>query len=186
MTAFEISQLVVLLSTLGFVGYQVRLQSQESRKQSKLQSFQLYHLLVQQYTELLSRADRDADLNQIWELPDAQRKEHLDKAHAARDWGAWYEMRPEEKRGYRYIRYAIETFEQAYLAHQRGWIDDETWQKWRGWMAVWRHARYFKYVFEDSRPRLVSSFVQDFERVTELPTPHIATMGEQEKMSGSS
>lgn len=176
LSVFEFAQLVVLLASLGFVGWQIRLQSQELHNQGKLHSFQLYHLLVQQYVELLHRADTDTDLNQIWERPDDARMAELDAAQQAEHWGAWYAMDPVERRCYRYTRSAIETFEQAYLARQRDWIDGETWSKWLNWMALWKNTRYFRYVFDDAKPRLVESFVADFDKIASIPAPHIRSI----------
>jgi hypothetical protein len=166
---FDFLQIVLLSLSLIFFGYQLFLQRREVSNQVALQSYELYRSLVGQYTELLYRADRDTTLNTIWEPPDTNRMQELDAAQQTRRWGAWYAMTSEEKRCYRYVRYALETFEQTFQVYQRGWIDNETWQKWRGWMAIWRNVRYFNYVFDDTCPRLIESFVNEFHNLAVVP-----------------
>jgi hypothetical protein len=154
----QIIQLVVVGPTLVFLGLQVRLQRQQVEDQVAIHGYKLYRQLVQQYMELLRRADDDDELNCIWEPYDPERHRLLNDAQDSARWGAWYAMTPTEKRCYRLVRAALETFEQTYQLHQKGWIDDATWAKWQGWINLWQGARYFTYVLEDVRPRLISTF----------------------------
>lgn len=164
MTAIiQIIQVVVLGPSLFFVGYQVLLQRRQVLDHTAVEGYKLYHSLAQQYIALLVRSDSDPVLNSIWEPPDELRRSVLDRAQQSRTWGAWYKMNPEEQRCYRLVRSALETFEQTYQLHQKGWIDDETWAKWLSWLDVWRGVRYFDYVLADTRPRLVTSFVMDLD-----------------------
>lgn len=164
---FQIIQAVVLGPSLAFLGIQVLLQRRQVRDQVAIEGYKLYHLLAQQYMELLRRADQNLELNCIWEPVDPKRHRVLNEAQGLARWGAWYAMTPTEKRCYRFVRAALETFEQAHQLHQKGWIDDETWAKWQGWIDIWRNAQYFQYVLEDTRPRLIRSFAATFGTVTQ-------------------
>lgn len=158
----QIIQVVVLGPSLAFLGIQVSLQRRQVRNQAMIQGYDLYRQLTQQYLKLLRRGGDDHELNLIWEPPDPERHCLLNEAQAARRWGAWYAMTPGERRCYRLIREALETFEQAYQVHNKGWIDDETWAKWESWIDIWRTVRYFEYVLEDTRPRLIKDFAAMF------------------------
>lgn len=167
----QVIQVATLAPSLFFVGYQVLLQRRQARHQTDVQRFKLYHLLTQQYADLLLRPDNDPALNGIWEPVAPARAQELDKAQAERLWGAWYTMNDAERRCYRYVRSILETFEQAHQLDSHGWMDGETSTKWREWMAIWPSVRYFKYVFQDSKPRLVATFVErflTFAQVTDL------------------
>jgi hypothetical protein len=154
----QIAQVVVLGPSLFFVGYQVLLQRRQVHDQVAIEGYKLYHLLDQQYVALLLRSDHDPKLDQIWQPPDADRTRVLNKAQRSGLWGAWYAMNSDERRCYRLIRAALETFEQTYQLRQKGWIDEETWHKWEEWVQLWRNVRYFDYVFEDTSPRLIRTF----------------------------
>ncbi|MGH3164311.1 MAG: hypothetical protein ACRDN0_00260 [Trebonia sp.] len=149
--------------SLFFVGYQVLLQRRQVRDHVAVEGYKLYHQLAQQYIALLIRSDSDPALNCIWEPPDEKRRRVLDKAQRSRTWGAWYKMNPVEQRCYRLVRSALETFEQTYQLHQKGWIDDGTWAKWRSRLDAWRNVRYFEYVLADTRPRLVMGFAMELD-----------------------
>ena len=151
-----------VIATLAFLGYQMMLQSRSVRQDSRLRQFELYQSLLNQHTELLKMADRDPVLNEIWEPLPPERRSELDRAQAERDWGAWYVMTPEEQRGYRYTRYAVELFEQAHKVNQYKLMDDEIWDKWISWMEIWPRSRYFKYMFEDNARKFMPSFVADY------------------------
>jgi hypothetical protein len=161
----QLIQVVVLGPSLFFVGYQVLLQRKQVRDQVAIQGYKLYHLLVQQYMEILRRADYNPELNCIWDPVDVQRHSVLEDAQRCRTWGAWYAMTQEERRCYRFVRSALETFEQTHQLHEKGWIDDETWAKWQGWINIWRKARHFDFVFEDTKPRLIKTFAATFGTV---------------------
>jgi hypothetical protein len=167
---FQIIQVVVLGPSLAFLGLQVLLQRRQIHDQIAIEGYKLYHLLAQQYMELLRRADHDQELNCIWEPLDPERSCTLDEAQDSASWGAWHAMTPTERRCYRFVRAALETFEQAYQLHQKGWIDEETWTKWQGWIDIWRKARYFKYVLQDTRPRLIRTFVATLGVVAQSPS----------------
>lgn len=162
----QIIQLVIVGPTLFFLSLQVRLQRQQVHDQVEIHGFTVYHELVQQYLELLRRADDDTELNCIWDPIDPERQQVLNDAQSSMRWGAWYAMTSTEKRCYRLVRAALETFEQAYQLHQKGWIDEETWTKWQGWINIWQNVRYFKYVLEDVRPRLLGSFTATLGTLT--------------------
>lgn len=159
----QLIQVVVLGPSLFFVGYQVLLQHRQVQDHVAVEGHKLYHQLAQQYIALLVRSDSDPALNRIWEPLDERRRRILDKAQQSRTWGAWYKMNPAEQRCYRLVRSALEIFEQTYQLHQKGWIDNETWTKWRSWLDVWRDVRYFDYVLADTRPRLVVSFTRELD-----------------------
>ncbi|MEV3938012.1 hypothetical protein AB0K52_18780 [Glycomyces sp. NPDC049804] len=155
-------QAIGVIVTLAFLGYQMRLQSQALKGDSKLREFELYQSLLNQHTELLKMADQDPALNLIWEPLDPERKRELDAAQASRDWGAWSIMTPDEQRGYRYIRYAIELFEQAHKVNQYGMLDKEIWRKWVSWMEIWPRTRYFTYMWQDNARKFMPSFVDAY------------------------
>jgi hypothetical protein len=163
---FDVLQSLAILGTLIFVGLELRQQGKEIKNQGVLRGFQLYHTLVQQYLDLLARADRDPDLNAVWDALDPAREAELNDSQRSRPWGAWHEMTVAERRCYRLVRNLLETFEQAFVVHQlfheHGWVDDETWEKWRGWMAIWKSSPYFSYVFSDVRPRMIRTFADNF------------------------
>jgi hypothetical protein len=155
-------QSIGVIVTLAFLGYQMRLQAKALKGDSRLRQFELYQSLLNQHTELLKMADEDRVLNLIWSPLDPERKRVLDAAQAARDWGAWSVMTPDEQRGYRYTRYAIELFEQAYKVNQYGMLDEEIWRKWISWMEIWPRTRYFKYMWQDTARKFMPSFVDDY------------------------
>lgn len=157
-----------VIVTLAFLGYQMMLQGRQLKHDSKLRRFEMYQSLLNQHTELLKMADRDPVLNEIWEPLDPNRKRELDAAQAAGDWGAWHIMTLEEQRGYRYTRYAVELFEQAYKLNQFSLLDQEIWDKWISWMEVWPRSRYFAYMFEDNARKFMPSFVGRYWDMVEL------------------
>jgi hypothetical protein len=161
-------QAIGVIITLAFLGYQMMLQGRQLRHDSRLRQFELYQSLLNQHTELLKMADKDPALNEIWEPMDLDRRRELDEAQAERDWGAWYAMTPEEQRGYRYTRYAIELFEQAYKLQQYDLLDREIWDKWISWMEVWPRSRYFTYMFEDNARKFMPSFVDRYWDLVKL------------------
>lgn len=161
---FNVLQLALPILGLVFVGYQLLLQRREQANQVQVQGCLLYQDLANRYADLLHRADEDPVLNDVWEPCDGNRFAVLTQAHQLRPWGAWYAMTHEERRCYRYIRSALEIFEQACVVRKNGWIDDETWAKWQGWMAIWRQASYYSFVMDDSRGRLLAGFVEMMER----------------------
>jgi hypothetical protein len=77
-------------------------------------------------------------------------------------------MNDTERRCYRYTRLMLETFEQAHQVRARGWIDDETWAKWRGWIEIWTDSTYFPFVYEDAKGRLIASFTDEIERARSM------------------
>ena len=163
MDVFQLIQLVVLGPSLIFIGLQVLFQRRQASNQVLVQGHELYYLLTRQYVDLLRESDEKSVLNEIWIKLDENRKSDLDKAQAASTWGAWNNMTIEEKQCYRYVRAAIEILEQTFQLHKKGWIDNETWEKWRGWMALGIQMRFFDYVLEDTKPRLVRSFVAELD-----------------------
>lgn len=172
----QLIQVAVLGPSLFFVGYQVLLQRRQARNHVAVEGYKLYHQLAQQYIALLIRSDSDPALNCIGEAVDEKRRRVLDKAQRSRTWGAWYKMNPAEQRCYRLVRSALETFEQTYQLHQKGWIDDETWAKWQSWLDVWWNVRYLEYVLADVRSRLVKSFVMELDlRYDKKASPSSAT-----------
>ncbi|HSL08799.1 MAG TPA: hypothetical protein VK887_12620 [Pseudonocardiaceae bacterium] len=165
MDVFQLIQIVVLGPSLIFVGLQVLFQRRQAKNQVFVQGHELYYLLSRQYVDLLRESDEKPVLNDVWVDLDENRRRDLDKAQAASTWGAWSAMTAEEKNCYRYVRAAIEIFEQTFQLHKKGWIDDETWIKWRGWIALGVQMRYFDYVLEDTKPRLVKSFVAELDSI---------------------
>ena len=155
-------QAIGVIVTLAFLGYQMRLQAKALKSDSRLRQFELYQSLLNQHTELLKMADNDPVLNMIWAPLDPERKRELDAAQASQDWGAWAVMTPDEQRGYRYTRYAIELFEQAYKVNQYGMLDEEIWRKWVSWMEIWPRTRYFSYMWQDTARKFMPSFVDDY------------------------
>jgi hypothetical protein len=155
-------QAIGVIVTLAFLGYQMRLQAKALKSDSRLRQFELYQSLLNQHTELLKMADNDPVLNMIWAPLDPERKRELDAAQASQDWGAWAVMTQDEQRGYRYTRYAIELFEQAYKVNQYGMLDEEIWRKWVSWMEIWPRTRYFSYMWQDTARKFMPSFVDDY------------------------
>ena len=119
-------------------------------------------------------ASEDAKLNCIWQPLEPGRRKRLDEVQGANRWGAWFEMTDEEKRCYRYTRLALEIFEQAWEVRRRRMIGEDTWCKWEQWLATWSTTRYFPYVLEDSRPRLLAAFCDVVDEVVAVTGPGAA------------
>ena len=163
MDIVQIVTAVVLVLTLIFLAFQVVLQRRQTVNQVLVQGQELYYLLARQYIQLIRESDQNPTLNSVWLKLEQEREHELDEAQAASEWGAWNEMTSAEKQCYRYVRAAIEIFEQTFQLHQKGWIDDETWVKWRGWISLGPKMRYFSYVFADTRPRLIAPFSAELD-----------------------
>lgn len=118
MYALEILTAVVLVLTLIFLGYQVTLQRRQTANQVLVQGHELYFLLAQEYITLIRECDQYPVLNSVWLTLDKERERQLDDAQASAKWGAWTAMTLDEKRCYRYVRAAIEIFEQTFQLHQ--------------------------------------------------------------------
>lgn len=156
-------QAAFVLPTLAFAAYQLKMQRQEMARQRDALGYDVYQRINSQNTEFLWTAAEDPTLDCIWEPMDPARKSELDQAQEARSWGAWHAMNAEERRCYRYTRRAIELVEQSWQIHELGMIDEATWAKWATWGSIWGGTRYFWYVIEDERPRLLSGFVEFLE-----------------------
>ena len=162
LSAVEASAIV---ATLFYVMHEFRLQREELDGQRRALNFQVYQQISERYTDHLWKATDDPELNCIWERLDDERRAELETAQAGSTWGAWATMDLGERKSYRYTRAAFEVFEQAHHVYRLGWLSDETWSKWRGWVAIWIDTRYFPYVWADSCPRFLPSFVDFVETV---------------------
>lgn len=154
----------IVLSLL-FVSFQVRLQRNEVERQRNVLAFEVYQKLSMRYSDLLWMACEKPHLNSIWEPLEAKRKAELDSAQSREEWGAWRIMDDPERESYRYTRLVLELLEQACEIRERRWIDDDTWNKWRAWMTIWKKTAYFVFVFPDSKPRFVPCFVRLLEEL---------------------
>ena len=155
-TILTAAQAFVAIPALIFLGL-------EFQRERKATQFQAYSQVSDAYAaHLWLAADREnADLDTIWEPwgDDEPRRQALQAKQDAGPWGAWYAMEPHERRCYRYTRGALEIFERAWHLHEKDVISDETWEKWVGWIVIWKNnTRYFEWVFEDTRKRLITKF----------------------------
>jgi hypothetical protein len=166
-----------LLATLIFLGRQFRLQKEELTANRQAVDFQTYQQISQRYSEILLMASEDPELNCIWDPLDPDRREELDAAQAAKLWGAWDVMTLTERKCYRYIRTAFETFEQAHEVYCQGTLPADTWKKWRAWIEIWISTRYYPYAIEDAKPRFVPRFLDLIEQLErELGRPAGASL----------
>lgn len=152
------AQLVVVVVSAAYLARQVR-------GERVAQGFEAYSHVNDAYLRHLWLASERDELNCIWQPLDASRKSELDQAQAEHQWGAWHAMDLEEKHCYRYTRTALEIFEQAWEVKRRKMIGKDTWCKWEQWLVTWYGTRYFRYVFDDSRPRLLADFCATVEEV---------------------
>ena len=157
-TYLAAAQLLVVLVSVVYLAIQVR-------GERVAQGFQAYAQVNDAYMRHLWLASEDPELNDIWEPLAGNRREELDAAQRAGSWGAWHAMSIQERKCYRYTRLALEIFEQAWEVNRRGMIGSDTWCKWEQWMLTWHDTRYFDYVYDDSKPRLLSAFCSTVEEV---------------------
>ena len=175
MDVLQIVQLIVLAPSLVFVGLQVLFQRQQAQNQILVQGQELYHRISTQYVALLRESDMTPVFNDVWLPLDAARRAELDAAQRESTWGAWFIMTPDEKLCYRYVRAAIELFEQMFQLHEKGWIDAETWRKWQGWISLAPQMRFYEFVLWDTRGRLVRSFAVELQRLMDSAAPAAGT-----------
>jgi len=149
---FDIAQSVAIFVTLVALVIQIR-------KNTSALQFDIHERLNDQYTEILWRAVQDPTLNEVWIALPEDHKRNLDSAQNAGRWGAWFALKDDEKKMYRYIRVAFELFEQAYVARQDKWIPKNLWGKWHDAMRIWKKTRFFDYVIADTRPRFTKKFL---------------------------
>ena len=149
-----------LVVTLTFLVRQIGLQKRELDATRHAVAFQTYQQLSQRYTDLLWMASDDPLLNCIWEPLGDDDKARLDGAQAQKIWGAWFVMSDQERKCYRYVRSALETFEQAHTLYCQQTLSRGTWSKWQSWIRLWISTRYYPYVMEDSRPRFIPRFAR--------------------------
>ena len=131
--------------------------------------FQVYSQVSDAYARHLWMAVDRPQLDDVWEpFTDEDRLRELQRAQEeAERWGAWHAMTMHERVAYRWTRGALEIFEQAWQLRDRGQISDETWTKWRGWMAIWKTTRYYEFVFDDTRARLLGGFCRELTALRE-------------------
>lgn len=153
-------QSLVVAVTVLYLGRQVK-------DQRSAIDFQVYTHVSDAYARHLWMAVDRPHLDDVWEpWEDERRREHLVREQErAERWGAWHAMRDEERVAYRWTRSALEIFEQAWQLRDRGQIDDATWSKWRGWMCIWKTTRYYEFVFEDTRSRLITGFCRELSQI---------------------
>lgn len=173
-----IAQLVAVIVSVLYLGRQVT-------GEKVAAGFQAYSQVNQAYTAHLWRAAEDPSLNCIWKPQDDARMKELDAAQAAGAWGAWSAMSDHEKLCYRYTRAALELFEQAWEVKRRDLIGEDTWQKWRAALGVWKTTCYYDYVIEDTAPRLIAGFVTEIKTVSVARGPAQAAAIEQQASSRS-
>lgn len=172
----DVVQLVAVMATLWYFAIQVR-------GERVAQGFQAYALINQAYMQHLWLAAEDERLNCVWQPIDPGRKRKLDRAQSAGDWGAWHLMDSDEKRCYRYTRATLEIIEQAWEVRRRNMIGADTWQKWGQWLAIWTQTRYFRYVYEDTGPRLLEGFCDEIDRAIAMG-PAVAPQATSPRESG--
>lgn len=151
---------VVLIVTLLLLRREVKLQQDDLVRQSQVWHFEIYQRIDNRLADLVWRQSEDHRLSTVYEPLTAAERERLDREQASAErWGAWAALTPDEKVCYRFIRVFLETIEQMWEVRSQGWMSDDMWAKWQGWIEVWVATRYFPYVFEDQRPRLLPRFV---------------------------
>jgi hypothetical protein len=170
LTTGEIVQSSLLLVQCLTIAASVLYLAKQVKGEKHAMGFQVYSQITDAYLRHLWLATGQPFLNQVWEqwAEGDGRREELAEAQAetraaGQSWGAWKIMTDEERTCYRYTRQAIELFEQAWDLQRRGLIADDTYEKWVNWMRIWKETRYFEFVFEDTRPRLIAPFCETFD-----------------------
>ncbi len=151
--------LAAVLGTLWLLRHDLKLQREEQEHQTETWQFELYQRIDDRIAELVWMQSGDARLSRVYRPLTAQERTTLNAAQAAADqWGAWSTLDDDEKVVYRFTRIFLETLEQMYEVRSRGWVRDDLWEKWAGWIETWCATRYFTYVYEDQYPRLLPGF----------------------------
>jgi hypothetical protein len=159
--------LVVIAKQIQLQGRAVKAQTEEIEASKKATGFDTYQRIGQRYYDLIWRAAEDPSLNCIWDAFEGDRKNVLDAALANPDYGVWYVMTPLERRCYRYTRVVLETFEQAFQAYAKDFNDigADEWNKWRGWIRIWKTTRYWPYVLAEAKNALLPAFLTELNKV---------------------
>ncbi len=160
--ALQVVQVVLVAVSVAYVAIQVR-------GQRKAINFQVYSQVSAAYVRQGASTTDHPILNSVW-LPwePQDRRDQLlaaqDRAReAGLEWGAWREMTEDERKCYRFTREVLEILEQAWQLRKLGLIDEQTYAKWREATAMWKTSRYFPFVLEDTKPRLMRDFCEELD-----------------------
>lgn len=152
---------VVLVWTLLILRREIMLQQEDVQRQNETWQFEIYQRIDNRIADLVWFQSSDPRLNNIYStLTDHDRSRLRQAQGSVEKWGAWETLGPDERVCYRFIRIFLENLEQMWEVRQRGWMTADMWKKWQGWIEVWCETRYFEFVFEDQRPRLLDGFAK--------------------------
>jgi len=165
---------IVLIWTLLLLRDEIVLQKEQIEHQLEAWQFEIYQRIDNRISDLIWRQSEDDRLRNVYTSLSLVEREALEAAQAsAPSWGAWDSLSEDEKACYRFIRIFLENLEQMWEVREKGWMSEEMWQKWQGWIEVWCETRYFDLVFHDQRPRLLPGFAdlldETCQRIAESP-----------------
>lgn len=162
-TSITLVGTIVLIETVRLLRRDLGMQKQTVEHQTGAWQYDIYQRLDSQVANMLWKLSDDPRLHNVYLPLTAEERARLDAAQATGKWGAWESLSDDEAICYRFIRLFLENLEQAWEIRAKGWMSEEMWQKWQGWIEVWCETRYFDYVLEDQRPRLLSGFVAELD-----------------------
>jgi len=156
----------------------------QSRKERKLQEFQLLQSLEEKFTDLLWRGDENKAISDIWRPFSPEKNAEFQKmieSKDGREWPLWNSLDENGQDCYRFTRSGLSVMEQAYLVHKQNWISNcEIWEKWHSWMISWKHTNpYLPFVLEEVSGWYTSSFVEYFKK---LPNKSVEQVSETDSV----
>ena len=128
------------------------------RRSNRITTLEMCHTLSERHMELMWLTVDDPKLNGVWDPIPPDRKAALQAAQAAQQWGGFRAMTEDERARYRFARRAIEHVEQAFEAHEHGWMPDYIWKSWEARMQAWTGSDYAEFVLDDLREFKSSAF----------------------------
>ena len=146
-------QAVGVIATIAFAIRQIT-------RNSRILAHDSYERLSREYQSLLLQTLTHKHLDRVWEALTDEEQARLEKSFKENElWPVWYAMSPEQKDCYRYTRSAMEVFERAWQLRQMGHINEETWQKWSGWIRTWSKSTYFWFLLDELDEQFISDYV---------------------------
>ena len=119
------------------------------RRNTTITTLGMCHELGERHMELMWLTVDKPELNGVWERFTESRFGELEEAQSQGNWGAWHIMNEEERACYRFTRRALEHVEQAYDAHENGWMPDHIWKTWQLRLNAWKNSDYSRFVLGD-------------------------------------
>lgn len=131
------------------------------RRNINVTRLQMCHDIAERHMELMWLTVDKPALNGVWNRIPKDRLLELSQAQSRGRWGAWHAMSEDERALYRFARRALEHVEQAYDAHQHGWMPDYLWNTWASRLEAWRDCDYCIFIAGDLRHFKDSAFFRN-------------------------